>query len=102
MVSHAPVALDSKARTRVAAAAPAFRELLELGVLGWNVHLDGDQLVAALAVLAGEAAALQPEHFSRASALRDGEHHWPFSCRDLHLCAEHGLLERHRQLQADV
>src|SRR3954452_17486803 len=50
------VGLNPKVRARVARRVPFFGELLQLRVVRRNVDFDADQLVAALAVLAGEPA----------------------------------------------
>src|SRR5690348_1522223 len=97
-----PFGLYTKARARVAASAPAFRKLLKLRILRRNVDFDRHQLIAALSVLGGEPAALEAEHFSRAGALWDCEHHRSFWRWHLHLGAEHRLFESHRQFEPDV
>src|SRR5262245_23893516 len=102
MVSHRPGILDSEPRSRVAAAFPPFRELLKVGIVRRHLDLDGDQLVAALPVLGGEAAALEAQDLARARPLGNSEHDRAFCSWHLHLRAEHGLLEAHRKVEADV
>src|SRR6478752_3321269 len=102
MVPHAPETLDPEARTRVAGCVPALDEFLKRGIVAGNVDLDRDELVAALAVLRSEAAALQPQHLSGSGALRNGEHNWAVRRRNFHLGAENGFLQRHRQLETNV
>src|ERR1044072_28883 len=63
-------------RVRRAAPAPAFQEGGELGIVG-HVDHQGDELVAALAVLRGEALALEAKHRSRARSLGHAQHHRP-------------------------
>ena len=86
-----PAARPSRRRTVRASASLAGRSTLKL-----------DQLVAALAVLAGEAAALEAQHLARGRSLGDGQHHRAFDRRHLDLGAEHRLVERHRQVEADI
>src|SRR4051794_8196837 len=102
MVPHEWRISDSKARPRIAGCGPAFDKFLKLGIVGGNVDLDGDQLIAALAVLGGETAALEPQDLTRRRSLGDGEHDRPIGRRNLHLGAEHRLLESHWKLEADV
>src|SRR4029079_3233594 len=102
MVPHCWTISDSKACPRIAGRSPAFDEFLKIGIVGRNVDLDGDQLVAALAVLGGETAALEPQDLARRRSLRNGKHDRPIGRRNFHLGAEHRLLESHRKLEANV
>src|SRR5207342_1262864 len=68
IVSHSAKALNTQRRARVAPASPRFGELLQLFVVRRNVDLDRDQLVAALAVLAGKAAVLEAQDLARGCA----------------------------------
>src|SRR6185295_1940410 len=86
----------------VAAAGPAPGKLFQLGVAGGKVDLGGDQLIAALPVLAGETAALEAQNIARARPLGDSEHDGTLGRRDLHLRPKHRLLERNREGQPDV
>src|SRR6478735_4183451 len=57
--------LDAERSTGVATAVPAFCKALQLRVVGRHVDFDRYQLVAALAVLASKAPALEPQHLAR-------------------------------------
>ena len=64
-VSHfATAASNPKRGARVAGTGPAFDEPLQLGIVGRDLDFDRHQLVAALAVLGGEAAALEAQHLA--------------------------------------
>src|SRR5688500_1372045 len=97
-----PPRSNAEARARVAAAVPALGELLQRGIVGGKIDCHSDQLVAALAVLAGEAAALEAQHLARGRALGDGYHDRPLGRGNLDLGAEHRLLEGDRKGQADM
>src|SRR5262249_48525147 len=99
---HRWEALSSEPRTGVAAAIPAFGELLQCFVVRRHFDLDRDKLVASLAVFRGEAAALEAQHLARARALRDRQHDGSLGRRHLYLRSENGLLQGDRQVQADV
>ena len=101
-VAHEQAGLNPEIRARVARRVPFLGELLQLGVVRRNVDLDAHQLVAALAVLGGEAAALEAQHLARRRPLGNGQHHRPFGRRHLHLGAEHRFLQRDREIQANV
>src|SRR6185437_692620 len=102
MISHWPWALDSERRARIAAAVPAFDEALQLAIVRRDLDVDRHQLVAALAIPAGEAAALETENLARARSLGDRQHYRAFGRGDLDLRSEHRLLQSDRQGQADV
>src|SRR4051812_7811508 len=102
MIPHQLSALDAEARTGIAGRGPAFRKLLQLGIVGGHVDLNGDELVAALAVLGDETAPLETEDLSRGRPLRNGEHDWSVWCRHPDLGTQHRLLESHRQLEPNV
>ncbi len=59
-------------------------------------------MIAALAVLAREAAALEAQGLAAGAAGRDGHHHWPFDCGNAHFCAGKGFVERNRHIQPDI
>src|SRR6476661_6918435 len=63
---------DPERSARVAAAAPALGEALQLLVVGRHIDFERHQLGAALAVLAGEAAAFEAQHLARRRAFGDG------------------------------
>src|SRR5688500_17629878 len=99
--SHAVLDAQPRPRVAFALAAPAFDEAGELGIVG-HVDHQGDELVAALPVLAGEALALEPQHLARARPLGNAQHHRAVDRRHPHLGAEHRFVERHRQIEADI
>src|SRR5437762_216863 len=102
MVPHPRTPSDTQACARVAGCRPALDEFLKLRIFGRDVDLDRYELVAALPVLGGEAAPLEPQHPSGGRALRNRQHDRPFRSRHLHLGAEHRFLERYGQIEADV
>ena len=57
-----------------APATPAFEEAGEIRIVG-HVDHQGDELVAALAGLAGETLALEAQHLARARPLGHAQHH---------------------------
>src|SRR4249919_823200 len=102
MVPHGFRPSNAKVRSRVAAPAPAFRETLEFRIVGGNVDFDGDQLVAALAVLRDEASSFETENLARAGAFRDRQHDRALGSWHLYLRPDDGFLESHRQGEAAI
>src|SRR6185437_16132763 len=102
MVSHRALKLDTEACPGIAGRIPPFRELVERCIVRRHLDLDRDELVAALSVLGGEAAALEAKRLARAGALGDGEHYRPLRRRDFDLRPQHRFLESHRKRQSDV
>src|SRR5690606_35535710 len=56
--------LDPEAGARVAGAVPAGDEVLQRRIAGRHVAAQGDQLVAALALLVGEPPTFQPQNLA--------------------------------------
>src|SRR5688500_13009644 len=99
--SHAVLDAQPRPRVAFALAAPAFDEAGKLGIVG-HVDHQGHELVAAMAVLGGEALALEPQHLARARPPGNAQHRRAVDRRHPHLGAEHRLVERYRQIEPDI
>src|SRR6516165_9576365 len=84
------------------AVAPLAHQRLELAILtvGQDDADAGEEI--ALALLAGEALALEAEGSSRIGARRDRQLDRAVEGGDAHLAAEHGFIERDRQVEPQV